>query len=99
MRQRCGDSNCSRYKYYGARGIAVCKEWANDFSVFRDWAIQNGYSEGLTIDRIDNDGVYEPTNCRWITFSENIRKMNLERRARKEMLGGEKRNEEKRRTA
>lgn len=63
------EEHCS-YKYYGARGIVVCDEWLNDFLTFYDWAFANGYSDGLTIDRIDVNGNYEPSNCRWVTQKE-----------------------------
>lgn len=78
MKQRCYNPNNRSYKTYGSRGIKVCDEWRDDFMAFHDWAIANGYEEGLTIDRIDNDGDYEPNNCRWITRQENVSKMRKE---------------------
>ena len=59
------------YKYYGGRGIIMCKEWRNDFKSFYDWCISNGWAKGLEIDRRDNDGNYEPSNCRFVTRSIN----------------------------
>ena len=69
MRKRCNNANCKPYKNYGGRGITVCEEW-NDFAKFRDWALNNGYSDLLSIDRINNNGNYEPSNCRWADAKE-----------------------------
>jgi len=79
MRYRCGNKNASRYKNYGGRGIKVCPEWRKDFVVFMDWALNNGYKKGLSIDRIDNDGNYEPSNCRWATVKQQNRNARFNR--------------------
>lgn len=73
MMERCTNSNCVGYKQYGARGIAVCQEWVDSPQAFVDWALANGFSPELQIDRIDNDKGYSPDNCRWVTARENIR--------------------------
>lgn len=65
MKYRCLNAKCSRYKDYGGRGIFVCREWINSFDTFYRWALLNGYKDGLSIDRIDNDKGYYPDNCRW----------------------------------
>lgn len=63
---------CKSHKDYASRGIEICEEWL-DYVTFRKWSIDNGYSEDLTIDRIDNDGNYTPSNCRWTTMKVQCR--------------------------
>lgn len=70
MKSRCYDKEMPRYKDYGGRGITICNEWLENFDVFADWAHENGYECGLTIERMDVDGNYEPSNCCWITLKE-----------------------------
>lgn len=75
MKQRCNNSKSAWYSYYGGRGIKVCDEWngRHSFVKFYEWAMNNGYNDELTIDRINNDGNYEPSNCHWITVKEQLK--------------------------
>ncbi len=73
MLQRCTNPNHDAYRNYGERGISVCKEWINDVGLFIRWSLNNGWSKGLDIDRIDNDGNYCPENCRFVTRKENVK--------------------------
>ena len=70
MKERCLKEYSPAYKWYGGRGITICQEWLDDFYNFYNWAIANGYKENLSIDRINVDGNYEPSNCKWIPLEE-----------------------------
>ena len=70
MRLRCYNENNVNYKYYGGKGVTICDEWLLSFENFFDWAINNGYNENLTIDRIDSEKEYSPDNCKWSTKKE-----------------------------
>ena len=71
MKARCYNPNATGYEEsYGGRGVRICEEWLNDFMKFYNWALNNGYKDNLSIDRIDNNGNYEPNNCRWSTDKE-----------------------------
>lgn len=73
IKKRCHNEKEKCYEYYGGRGIKVCNEWDIDFRTFYDWALTNGYKKELEIDRIDNNGNYEPKNCHFVTHAENCR--------------------------
>ena len=89
MKSRCYLPSQVGYKYYGGQGVTVCDEWKNDFMSFHDWAMNNGYEETLTIDRIDPYGNYEPSSSRWSTYyMQEHNKRNREEAFRK---GAEKR--------
>ena len=75
MKKRCNNQNASEYNNYGGRGICVCEDWSNNFQNFYDWAINNGWSKELTIDRIDTNGNYCPVNCRWSTIEVQMNNM------------------------
>lgn len=70
MKNRCYDSKCADFQYWGGKDIKLCSEWKNNFNNFYDWAMNNGYKENLTIDRIDGNKDYCPDNCRWATPKE-----------------------------
>lgn len=71
MVERCFDPKSISWKHYGARGISVCEEWKSSFAIFREWAITNGWEKRKQIDRINPNGNYEPSNCRFVTNKEN----------------------------
>ena len=74
MKNRCLTPTNDSFHNYGGRGITVCPEWANKlngYTNFRDWSLNNGYLDNLEIDRINNDGNYQPNNCQWLTREEN----------------------------
>lgn len=78
MKSRCYNQKASRYNRYGGRGIRVCEEWLHDFKQFYDWAMVSGYSDSLSLDRIDCNKDYSPNNCRWVTSEiQNRNKENV----------------------
>jgi hypothetical protein len=79
IKYRCYCKHNKDYKRYGGRGITVCAEWQNSYEAFETWALANGYQPDLCVDRINNDGNYEPGNCQWLTRGENVAKDRLNR--------------------
>ena len=81
MKDRCYSRNlpANKAKYYRDKGVKVCDEWLYSFKYFEEWALENGYADDLTIDRINPDGNYEPSNCQWITMAENTRRARIGR--------------------
>lgn len=77
---RCTNKNTPCYDRYGERGIAICEEWRNSFIEFYNWSINNGYSDDLSIDRINNNGNYEPSNCRWVNKTIQARNTRILRK-------------------
>ncbi|MEG0359729.1 MAG: hypothetical protein RR598_10730 [Anaerorhabdus sp.] len=71
IKYRIKNKSASDYEYYGGKNISMCDEWESNFESFYEWSISNGYNDTLTIDRIDNNGNYEPSNCRWISHQKN----------------------------
>ena len=74
MKTRCFNKNREKYKHYGGRGITICSEWLGEegFLNFYKWALENGYSDNLTLERVDVDSNYSPNNCCWIPFESQV---------------------------
>lgn len=73
MKKRCYNREYMYYKYYGGKGIEVCKEWKNNYLAFKEWAMSAGYEKDMELDRKENDKNYSPDNCKWSTRTEQIR--------------------------
>ncbi len=86
MRQRCMNKNHHAFALYGGKGVSVCDEW-NNYPAFKEWALSHGYTDNLSIDRIDPNDGYRPENCRWITISENVARANKNHKSRKLIRG------------
>jgi hypothetical protein len=87
MKDRCYNERNCRYKYYGGRGVTVCEDWLSGVVAFVNWALTNGYEEGLSIDRLDSSQGYHPNNCEWVSVAENSRRMNESRANEKSLRG------------
>jgi len=86
IKARCQNPKDRGYNRYGGRGIRICDEWAKSYQSFRDWANNSGYKDGLQIDRVDNDGPYNPKNCRWCTQQENVQNSTVAKLDRDQVL-------------
>lgn len=82
IKERCYSPNSTNYHNYGLKGIRLCEEW-HDFMNFYNWSMENGYSDELTIDRLDSKKDYSPDNCQWISLAKNVAKANKENHRRK----------------
>lgn len=80
MKSRCTNEKTDSYKNYGGRGISVCDEWLASIDVFFEWALSHGYKDTLSLERINNDGNYEPSNCTWIAPEHQVRNKRTTRR-------------------
>ena len=89
MKQRCYGITYKDYPQWGGRGICVCDEWKDDYAAFREWALSNGYAQGLSLDRIDVDGNYSPQNCRWADWSTQAKNRT---NSHNYVINGEKKN-------
>ena len=87
MKQRCYNPNGPKYHLWGGKGVRVCEEWRNDFIAFRDWAMANGWQQGLTIDRINSDGDYCPENCRWVDSATQAANRSVRKNTKTGVLG------------
>lgn len=77
MKKRCQNPRATGFHYWGGRGITVCDEWSKDFRAFQAWALSNGYSDMLSLDRVDNDLGYSPENCRWVARAAQNRNRSI----------------------
>lgn len=85
MKSRCYDPRQKSYKHYGKVGILVCDKWKENFKEFLIWSKRTGYSDNLTIDRIDPKGNYSPENCQWLTMTENVKRKEISKETREKM--------------
>lgn len=93
MKQRCYNQSHPQYNNHGGKGVYVCDEWKSDPALFFEWALKNGYTRTVVLDRIDENGPYSPDNCRWISYSENkLKSYRLRQDSDEDVQEGHKRN-------